>query len=218
VSDQDTLKDKKPDELVAEARKRVQNMSLFKISTLVYGAMGAIGLSVIHFGHKNTAEVFAYNFELIEWGRLAAIGGLGAGLLLVLSYFFEDWFVSFRELKALIMRLLGPCSIPMALYLAAISSIGEELLFRGAIQPFIGIELTAILFGCLHIGQDGRLSSWSVWAMIAGVMLGIMTEQTGLLLPAILAHFIVNGVSILNLRRSYNKWLNGNGERPAEPS
>ena len=75
MSGQKALKDKKPEELVEEARKRVQNMSLFKISTLVYGAMGVIGLLVIHFGHKNTAEIFAYQFEPLEWGRLAAIGG-----------------------------------------------------------------------------------------------------------------------------------------------
>src|SRR5690606_2359125 len=141
--------------------------------------------------------------EPYEIFRLGAIGVLGASLLLVLSYFFEDWFPSFRDLKSVIMRFLGPVSIPMALYLAVVTSVGEELLFRGAIQPFAGLVLTSVLFGLLHMGQDGLVSAWSVWAFIAGLLLGWMYEETHSLWPPILAHFGVNAVSILNLRRSY---------------
>jgi membrane protease YdiL (CAAX protease family) len=177
--------------------------TLVKRSTLVYGLMTAAGLGVLRFGHRNLATALTFALGPKELLRLAAIGGLGAGLLLVLSYFFEDWFPSFRRLKALIMRYLGPCTVPMTLYLSLITAVGEELLFRGAMQPFCGLLLTSILFGLLHMGKDGPVSAWSVWATVAGLLLGWMYDETGSLWPPIFAHFGVNTVSILGLRRAY---------------
>ena len=177
--------------------------ALIRKSTIVYGIMIAVGLALVGFGHKTLGRAMAVPQDPYELLRLVLIGGLGAGLLLVLSYFFEDWFPSFRELKSVIMRFLGPCTIPMAIYLALITSFGEELLFRGALQPFAGLVLTSVLFGLLHMGQKGLVSAWSVWALIAGLLLGWIYEETGSLWPPIIAHFGVNTVSILNLRRSY---------------
>jgi len=177
--------------------------SLVRKSTLVYGVMSVLGLLAVAFGHKRLQPAFALPAEPLEAARLVVIGLVGAGLLLVLSYFFEDWFPSFRELKTMIMRVLGPLSVPMALYLALITSFGEELLFRGAIQPYAGLLLTSVLFGVLHMGQNGLLSAWSVWALVAGLLLGWMYEETQSLWPPIVAHFGVNAVSLLGLRRAY---------------
>lgn len=175
-------------------------------STIVYGIMTLIGLAVVMFGHKRLGIAMGWPADPRDGLRLVMIGALGAGILLVLSYFFEDWFPSFRDLKAVMMRFLGPVSVPMALYLAVITAFGEELLFRGAIQPFAGLILTSVLFGLLHMGQDGFLSAWSVWALIAGLLLGWMYEETSSLWPPIVAHFIVNAASILSLRRAYRNW------------
>lgn len=168
--------------------------------------MTMIGLLVIAFGHKNLDTVLNLPATLFDAGHLAAIGLLGSCVLLVLSYFFEDWFPSFRELKAQVMHFLGPISIQGAIYLAVITAFGEELLFRGAIQPFAGLVLTSVLFGLLHMGQNGLVSAWSVWALIAGLLLGWMYNETHSLWTPIVAHFGVNAVSILNLRRVYRKY------------
>lgn len=175
-------------------------------STIVYGVMTLIGLAVLAFGHKNLGAAVQWPDDARAAVRLVTIGGLGAGLLLILSYFFEDWFSSFRDLKAVMMRFLGPVSVPMALYLAVITAFGEELLFRGAIQPFAGLVLTSVLFGLLHMGQDGLVSAWSIWALVAGLLLGWMYEETASLWPPIVAHFVVNATSILGLRRAYRNW------------
>lgn len=181
----------------------VSPKALIRKSTLVYGVMTLVGAGVLGLGHKNLDVALAVPPTVLDGGRLALIGALGAGLLLVLSYFFEDWFASFRDLKALITRFLGPVSVPGALYLAVITSLGEELLFRGAIQPFAGLVLTSLLFGLLHMGQGGLISAWSVWAFIAGLLLGWMYDETASLWPPLIAHFGVNAVSILTLRRAY---------------
>ncbi len=177
--------------------------ALVKKSTIVYGIMIALGLAVVAFGHKTLPKALSIPSDPYEAFRLVAIGLLGCGLLLVLSYFFEDWFASFRELKAVITRYLGPVTAPMAIYLSLITSFGEEILFRGAMQPFAGLVLTSVLFGLLHMGQKGVVSAWSIWALIAGLLLGWIYEDTGSLWPPIIAHFGVNCWSILNLRRTY---------------
>jgi membrane protease YdiL (CAAX protease family) len=176
---------------------------MFQMSSFVYGIMLVIGLTVMHFAHDSITPAFKVPAEILETLRLLLIGGMSAGFLLILSHFFEDWFPSFRELKGVIMGLLGPSSWSLAIYLALVSSLGEEVLFRGAIQPFAGLVLTSVFFGLMHLGRDGRISSWSVWAMGAGLLLGWTYEETQSLWPPIVGHFIVNCVSIFNLRRNY---------------
>jgi membrane protease YdiL (CAAX protease family) len=200
-----------------ESELDLSPQALVRKSTLVYGIMILVGLGLVHFGHRALGRSFAVPVDPRELARLALIGALGAGLLLVLSYFFEDWFPSFRHLKSVIMRFLGPCTVPMALYLAVITSFGEELLFRGSLQPFLGLTLTSVLFGLLHMGKDKPVSAWSVWALIAGLLLGWMYEETGSLWPPIIAHFGVNTVSILSLRRAYQGWTRHLGQGSGEP-
>lgn len=178
--------------------------SLVKKSTIVYGVMAAAGIFSMAFFHDSLKAAFLWPSAPMEMGRIALSGLIAAGVLLVLSYFFEDWFESFRELKSIIMQVLGKVSVPMAIYLSLVTSIGEELMFRGAIQPFAGIFLTSVLFGMLHMGHKGLISAWSIWAFIAGYLLGWMYEETTSMWPPIIAHFGVNMVSILNLRRAYN--------------
>lgn len=175
---------------------------LVKKSAVFYGSSSCIGLGVMWVFHKSLPGAVGAPLSFEEGLRWGAVGALAALVLLVLSHFFEDWFTSFRELKSVIVQLLGPVSVPVALYLALVSSIGEELLFRGAIQPFAGLWITAILFGVLHMGP-GALSTWSLWAALAGLLLGWIFEATGSLWPPIIAHFIVNTVSILSVRRTW---------------
>lgn len=182
-------------------------LQLLYKSLLIYGCMGGIGLAVIAFGHKTLTTALSIPALPQAAMKLVVIGGLGAGVLLILSYFFEDWFASYRSLKAQVMHLLGPCSIPVGLSLAVLTVFGEELLFRGAIQPFLGLGLTSVLFGLLHMGKDGVVSAWSLWAVLAGLLIGWMYQATGSLWPCLITHFCVNVVSTLSLRHSYQRWM-----------
>jgi membrane protease YdiL (CAAX protease family) len=181
---------------------------LLRTSTVIYGVMSIIGLAIVFWGHKNLSSVLSLpTHEPMEVLRLIGIGLLGGGVLLVASYFFENWFNSYRGLKDAMTRILGPCPAWMAIYLAVISAVAEEVLFRGAIQPFAGLVLTSILFGLLHMGGDGKISAWSVWAVMAGLLLGWIFSETGSLWPPIIAHFTVNAAALLGFRRSYRNYI-----------
>jgi membrane protease YdiL (CAAX protease family) len=55
------------------------------------------------------------------------------------------------------------------------AGVGEEVLFRGALQPRLGIVLTALLFGALHVQY--QLPGMIVIVLI-GIGLGLVKERT----------------------------------------
>ena len=179
--------------------------SLARVSTVVYTIMMTVGLTLMRFWQDNLRLAFQFPADPAEKIRLAAAGILAAGFLLTSSAVLEDWSPSFKRLKEMFTRLIGPTAWWVPLWLALLSSLGEEILFRGALQPSLGLVPTSILFGLAHVGPDGRIGAWSFWAAGAGIVLGFTFQETGCLWPAIAAHFLVNGVSLLSLRRQYSQ-------------
>ena len=55
------------------------------------------------------------------------------------------------------------------------AGVGEEVLFRGALQPRLGVVLTAVLFGALHVQYQ---IPGMVVIVIIGVTLGVLKERT----------------------------------------
>ena len=190
--------------------------TLVRASHTIYGIMTIVGLLVLHFGHGNLTTVFAPRTEHMSSAKLVLSIFLATGFLLILSYAFEDFFPGYKGLKNEITELLGSISFPTAIYLALISAVGEELLFRGALQPYFGLVLTSIIFGLLHVGPTSGISMWSIWAFVAGLLLGWMFEESQLLWPSIATHFLVNGVSLNLIRHSYKESHKHNITPPAK--
>ena len=93
--------------------------------------------------------------------------------------------------------MLGDVPAREIFLLAVASSIGEELLFRGALMPWIGVWWQAAAFAALHVGPKKRFLPWTVSAFVLGAAFGELAVQTGNLGGAIAAHFLIN---FLNLR------------------
>ncbi len=98
--------------------------------------------------------------------------------------------------------MLGDLSNREIWILAVASAIGEELLFRGALLPWLGLWPQAILFGALHIGPRRRHLVWTAWAVGMGLGFGVLTQATGDLGGAIVAHFTINFVNLRVIVRS----------------
>ena len=81
--------------------------------------------------------------------------------------------------------------------LALASSIGEELLFRGALLPWVGVWVQGIVFALLHIGPSRRFLPWTISALVLGLAFGFLARWTGNLGGPIAAHFMIN---FLNLK------------------
>lgn len=85
------------------------------------------------------------------------------------------------------------------------SGIGEEAFFRGALQPELGLVVTSVLFGVLHVGPDRRYLVWTLWAVGAGFLFGFLYERTGGLLAPMTAHVLHNAATLLLWKRSRRK-------------
>src|SRR6476620_9362904 len=126
------------------------------------------------------------------------LGGLAAGLLLVFAsrmalYRFEWARWLHRELR----HLLSPLTDTEILVLAVASSVGEEMFFRGALLPAIGLLGSSAIFALLHIGPQARHLQWTARSFVVGLLFGAMFQWTGDLTGPVVAHFLVN---FLNLR------------------
>lgn len=203
------MEDQKPTEIDDVGMDRVT--TFVKSSSLFYLVMGSIGAMTCFYLHQNLIQLFSLPAELNRSLTLFGLGAMGAVVLLITNYLFESQFPSYQAFRIILMRMVGAASIPVALYLALISAVGEELLFRGAMQPSFGLIATAILFGLLHIGPQGIVSIWTLWAVLSGLMLGWLGESTGSLIPPLVCHFIVNATSLLRLRRQYKIYRSHQG-------
>ncbi len=101
-----------------------------------------------------------------------------------------------RELRPLTSGLTTPGIVA----LAVTSSFGEELLFRGLLQPWLGLWLSALLFGVLHQLAGPSRWVWAGWATLIGLVLGGIFALTGSLVGPLAAHALVNGLNLSYLR------------------
>jgi membrane protease YdiL (CAAX protease family) len=128
-------------------------------------------------------------------------GGLGFGLIVVAL---SRWTVQRFAWAERLHRELRPfaCGLDATgiVVLALLSAAGEELLFRGLLQPWMGLWPQALLFGLVHQMPGPSRWIWVSWALCVGLVLGVLFELTGSLLGPIAAHALVNGLNLQFLK------------------
>jgi membrane protease YdiL (CAAX protease family) len=123
--------------------------------------------------------------------------GLGVGLVMVPAVVLLEKLASQAGLGAnpdverLTEQMLGPMltSLPGVLTLGLAAALGEESVFRGALQPRFGLILTAVLFALLHSNYGITLSTVLVFAV--GIVLGLLRRRYNTT-TSMLAHAIYN--------------------------
>lgn len=162
----------------------------------LYGAMALVGLLIA--AGRGNPDLYRMGTPG-AWHLLAGpIVGFAAGLVVVgLTRVATRHFQWARDLHASFHNLLGPLTGHEIVILALASSIGEELLFRGALLPWMGVWLQALVFALLHVGPGKRFLPWTVSALVLGLAFGWLAEWTQNLGAPIAAHFAIN---FLNLR------------------
>ena len=128
---------------------------------------------------------FNQSLELAEWMRAAESG------------------VS-EVLEAIIIDTSWGMFGLVLLVVAILPAIGEELVFRGLIQPgiiarsgstHVGVWLTAIMFGLVHVQFAGILPR-----IFLGAVLGFLAVASQRLWVPIVAHALFNGVQVVAAR------------------
>ncbi len=93
--------------------------------------------------------------------------------------------------EALFADVIGPLG---AITIGLTAGIGEELLFRGAVQPRFGLVLTTILFTLGHVQYELSPALFSVF--VIGLVLGLVRQRENTT-TAILIHAGYNALNVL---------------------
>lgn len=138
-------------------------------------------------------------FVNVEGWLIDLLLGLASGVALIALWDLSKMFVrSMRELERELAAQIGSLDGSEALALALISGFSEELFFRGAVQSSWGWLWATVTFTFMHVGAGKIFRWWTFFAFIAALVFGSLTLFRGNILPAVIAHSVVNGV---NLRR-----------------
>ncbi|MEO8275181.1 MAG: CPBP family intramembrane glutamic endopeptidase [Thermoanaerobaculia bacterium] len=135
------------------------------------------------------------------WWIDAGVGLATGALLLAFWWLLRRYVTAARALEQELARLLAPLTLAEALSLALMSAVAEELFFRGALQGALGFLPTALIFALLHSGPGKSFRTWTLFALVGGLILGTLVALRGPLGGAILAHLVVNGVNLGRLAR-----------------
>jgi membrane protease YdiL (CAAX protease family) len=105
-----------------------------------------------------------------------------------------------RKLHTDLRPVARNLTVPSVVIIAVLSSVGEELFFRGLLTPLVGVIAQAAIFGAAHQVSGSSRWVWMTWATLVGVCFGAMFALTGSLIGPIVAHGIVNGYNLMFLR------------------
>ena len=95
-------------------------------------------------------------------------------------------------------------SIPDILFISFCAGTGEEILFRGAIQPYLGIWITAVLFVAIHgylNPKNWRISIYGAFMCLVIAGIGYLCQEVGIT-TAIAAHFAIDVVLLIALAKT----------------
>lgn len=176
---------------------RQQAMSRSGHVLALYAGLALVGLLISAGRGRVDLYRLEDNSEAIELLTGPAIGLLLGLIVVVLSRIATRYLQWAKRLHGEFRSILGELTSQDIYILAFASAVGEELLFRGALMPWLGLWAQAALFGALHFGPGKRFLPWTLSALVVGVGFGVLTQWTGNLGAAIVAHFTIN---LLNLR------------------
>ncbi len=174
----------------------VGTAALVASAVIFYLIMGLLGLGAMALQDLDLgAEIFGGGESLPR----DTLYGAGAGLAVVLLTRLLWRWEPMRKLNEELRGILGSPGTGAIAILAVTSAVGEELLFRGAIQPLLGLWITSAVFGFAHGGSARRFRAWALFALAAGLLLGALEEVTQNLLAPILCHLTVNYFNLHHL-------------------
>ena len=141
------------------------------------------------------------------WPALASGVAVAIALSLV-QWWLQRWAPgvgpvrAMRDLQRTVFEpLFAPLSAAELVAISALAGVGEEILFRGAVQTAFGWPIATLAFGACHLGLSWRGWVLGVWATLAGAVLAALAITTGGLMAPIVAHAGYDLAALLWIRR-----------------
>lgn len=175
-----------------------------RLATSFYGVvlLFSIGYALFSDGLSGLGALFGEKAPTLP----TLLAGIGVGLVIVgVTRLGVKMWYAIEDAARVIAVTLGPLTRRQALILAALSGVGEELLFRGALWEPLGLWGTTCLFALVHFVPKRQLWGYPLFAAGAGLLFGVLRMGTESVIPAVLAHVTVNAINLMWLGSNYDE-------------
>ena len=176
-------------------------------------------------GYMTSGTPFPFELKLNDYQWV--LRGFGYGVLATLPpaifAFFATSSIGLRlgamrrmydRVKSLIGTSLVQLSAWEILLLAASAGVGEEILFRGVLQPTLGIVTTSVLFGMLHWLSTTYFVLASLMGFYCGWLFGVTGDN---LLAPITVHWLYDAVALFLFQHRVRRDRERNEATPTGP-
>jgi len=184
-------------------------MSALRLQTVIF-VYGLVSASALVWGYiRGNPDIYHHPEGILQlplqYGVPVGIAaGIVFGIIIArITRFTVKRFEWARKLHLEFRGLLGRLGDVDIIVYAGTSAIGEEMLFRGAMQPALGLVAASLIFGIVHIAPKTHFIPWTLQAIAMGFAFGLMYEISGELAAPIAAHFTINYVN-LHFINNYN--------------
>ncbi len=175
-----------------------------KLSVLTLLLFGAAGIALIIFQDRDPIKVVIGEADIFFQIAIGVAGGL---LIAGIAW----WIIRRRFMSPIRERysaMIGPVMARRSdrIIVSICAGFAEELFFRGAIQHWLGIIATAIIFVAIHgylDPRDWRISLYGTFMTLAMIAIGWAAAEFGLIGP-MLAHTIID---IFLLEKLHGEWM-----------
>jgi uncharacterized protein len=170
------------------------NVFIFLMGVATIGIFGTLGYFIIDYTQERPFMDYFLNYGLsfsmqIVVGALSGVISGAIAVFVITRSFFAPQFKYYEEkVRNFNINYLG------IIFLSLCAGIGEEIFFRAAIQPLIGIWPTSIIFVAIH----GYLNPFNWKIFIYGVVMVFIIAGFGYLfiyaglITAMMAHFVLD--------------------------
>lgn len=184
----------------------INQQKFFALGLFTLFGFGGIGLAILYFAENITPLQF-FTAGKVWWQQL--LSGLLFGATAAICALFlvnSRWFKKEMDIFSELILQLAP-TYAHAIFYSLCAGIGEELLFRGGLQPYLGVWLTSFIFIALH----GYLNPFNIALSVYGLFMVLISSGMGYLfiqygiISSIAAHFMFDLIMFIVLVKSKTK-------------
>ena len=193
----------------ATDERRERRRNILAAAVAVEGGLAALALALGAAIEVPPGDSVDWSWRSLVWGIAASVPMLLASTLLLRLPL--PGLQGLRDfLKQVVVPMLNVCTLTDLAAISLLAGVGEEMLFRGVLQPafslwaedpWMGILAASLLFGLTH----ALTPTYVALAGVAGVYLGALMLWTGSLVAPIVAHSVYDFVLLWILIRPDRK-------------
>ncbi len=182
---------------------KIPKSLVMQLALLTITAMPLVAVIIDRFSERVDLRESLIGYESL-WKQI--VFGVFAGIIIAVLAQLLILSPLLRNVNAQYANLLGRFKLNTSeiILVSLCAGVGEEILFRGALQPIFGILITSIIFVAIHgylNPKEWRISVYGLFMTAAIYGIGVMSDYLGLL-SAIIAHTVIDIYLLHHLQKS----------------